>query len=89
MKKFLLFFLLKLFPFSSIACDCIEIVGFEKAHTVFSGKVIRIKKIENSKVYYIVTFKIIKKYKGIEFKKRYSVIVDCLNEGCCGFNWHT
>ncbi len=84
MKYFILFTFL-IFNLYVNACDCVNIHGLEEAKVAFKGKILKIARVDSDYVRYEVTFKLIKRIKGIK-KKVKTIVIDipCLYDACCG-----
>ncbi len=77
--------LLLIIQYNCYSCDCNSVVGLKEAKSVFTGEVIAINKIDDSLLYYEITFKITKVIKGEIISQ--TIIVNapgCLFDACCG-----
>jgi hypothetical protein len=89
MRRLLIFILFLLSPIVSKPCDCEEkyFIGSDKAKHVFRGTVESIKRIYTPFRRFEVTFLVAEWEKGGSDAERMTVNVNCLNEGCCGYEF--
>jgi len=88
MKTIVAVLLLLLSFRDSYACDCNTIKGLKECDVAFNGKVLSIQRVDSVIVYYEITFAIDTVVKGKISNQNVTIIMPCLQDGCCGIPMH-